>query len=96
MHNRLKNTSKDTYEKDNDTRYYEVIISIKDRGIGTDPYMQDKLFSKFVTKSDTGSGLGLYISKSIVEAHGGKIYTEIIVMAMVLPLHLAFQFRELQ
>jgi signal transduction histidine kinase len=54
----------------------EVIISIKDRGTGIDPDIQDKLFSKFVTKSDTGSGLGLYISKGIVEAHGGKIWAE--------------------
>src|ERR1051325_1010525 len=54
----------------------DVIISIKDRGTGIDPDIQDKLFSKFVTKSDTGSGLGLYISKSIVEAHGGKIWAE--------------------
>jgi signal transduction histidine kinase len=56
--------------------YDEVINSIKDRGIGIDPDIQDKLFSKFVTKSDTGSGLGLYISKGIVEAHGGKIWAE--------------------
>ena len=56
--------------------YDEVINSIKDRGIGIDPNIQDKLFSKFVTKSDTGSGLGLYISKGIVEAHGGKIWAE--------------------
>ncbi|MFL6379317.1 MAG: sensor histidine kinase, partial [Nitrososphaeraceae archaeon] len=54
----------------------EVIISIKDRGTGIDPDIQEKLFSKFVTKSDTGSGLGLYISKGIVEAHGGKIWAE--------------------
>jgi signal transduction histidine kinase len=54
----------------------EVIISIKDRGTGIDPDIQDKLFSKFATKSDTGSGLGLYISKGIVEAHGGKIWAE--------------------
>jgi signal transduction histidine kinase len=54
----------------------EVIISIKDRGTGIDPDIQDKLFSKFVTKSDTGSGLGLYISKGIVEAHGGRIWAE--------------------
>ena len=54
----------------------EVVISIKDRGTGIDPDIQDKLFSKFVTKSDTGSGLGLYISKGIVEAHGGKIWAE--------------------
>jgi signal transduction histidine kinase len=54
----------------------EVIISIKDRATGIDPDIQDKLFSKFATKSDTGSGLGLYISKGIVEAHGGKIWAE--------------------
>ena len=54
----------------------EVIISIKDRGTGIDADIQEKLFSKFVTKSDTGSGLGLYISKGIVEAHGGKIWAE--------------------
>jgi signal transduction histidine kinase len=54
----------------------EVIVSIKDRGTGIDPDVQDKLFSKFATKSDTGSGLGLYISKGIVEAHGGKIWAE--------------------
>ncbi len=54
----------------------EVVISIRDRGTGIDPDIQNKLFSKFVTKSDTGSGLGLYISKGIVEAHGGKIWAE--------------------
>jgi signal transduction histidine kinase len=54
----------------------EVIISIKDRGTGIDPVIRDKLFSKFATKSDAGSGLGLYISKGIVEAHGGKIWAE--------------------
>jgi signal transduction histidine kinase len=54
----------------------EVIVSVKDRGNGIDPDIQDKLFSKFATKSDTGSGLGLYISKGIVEAHGGRIWAE--------------------
>jgi len=54
----------------------EVIISIRDRGMGIDPDIQDRLFSKFVTKSKTGTGLGLYISKGIVEAHGGRIWAE--------------------
>jgi signal transduction histidine kinase len=54
----------------------EVVISIKDRGAGIDPEIKDKLFSIFVTKSGTGSGLGLFISKGIVEAHGGKIWAE--------------------
>jgi signal transduction histidine kinase len=54
----------------------EVIISIRDRGTGIDPEIQDKLFTIFVTKSEKGSGLGLFISKGIVEAHGGKIWAE--------------------
>ena len=44
--------------------------------MGIDPDIQDRLFSKFVTKSETGTGLGLYISKGIVEAHGGRIWAE--------------------
>ncbi|MFL6347508.1 MAG: ATP-binding protein [Nitrososphaeraceae archaeon] len=71
----IKKLNNNTYEKDSIT-HDEVIISIRDRGTGIDPDIQDKLFSKFVTKSDTGSGLGLYISKGIVEAHGGKIWAE--------------------
>ena len=54
----------------------EVVISIKDRGTGIDPDIQNKLFSIFVTKSETGSGLGLFISKGIVEAHDGRIWAE--------------------
>ena len=54
----------------------EVVISVKDRGTGIDPDIQNKLFSIFVTKSETGSGLGLFISKGIVEAHDGKIWAE--------------------
>jgi two-component system sensor histidine kinase VicK len=52
-----------------------VIISIEDTGTGIDPEILPRLFTKF-TKSDKGTGLGLYISKSIVEAHGGKIWAE--------------------
>jgi signal transduction histidine kinase len=50
----------------------EVIISVKDTGSEIFP----SLFSKFVTKSSKGTGLGLFISKSIIEAHGGKIWAE--------------------
>ncbi|HET7146927.1 MAG TPA: HAMP domain-containing sensor histidine kinase [Candidatus Nitrosopolaris sp.] len=53
-----------------------VIISIKDSGVGISPEIQPKLFSKFATKSFDGIGLGLFISKNIVEAHGGKIWAE--------------------
>jgi signal transduction histidine kinase len=51
-----------------------AIISIKDTGSGIDPEIMPRLFTKFTTKSDKGTGLGLFISKSIVEAHGGKIW----------------------
>ena len=53
-----------------------VQVTVKDTGTGIHPEIYPKLFSKFATKSDRGTGLGLFISKSIVEAHGGKIWAE--------------------
>jgi signal transduction histidine kinase len=53
-----------------------ALIKIKDDGSGIDPDIYSRLFSKFATKSDIGTGLGLFIAKSIVEAHGGKISAE--------------------
>jgi two-component system, OmpR family, sensor histidine kinase VicK len=52
----------------------EIVVSIADTGSGIDPEILPRLFTKFVTKSTTGTGLGLFISKSIIEAHGGKIW----------------------
>jgi signal transduction histidine kinase len=52
----------------------EVVIAVKDTGSGIDPGLMPRLFTKFATKSYQGTGLGLFISKSIVEAHGGKIW----------------------
>ena len=51
-----------------------VTISVKDTGCGIDSEILPKLFTKFASKSFSGTGLGLYISRSIVEAHGGKIW----------------------
>ena len=51
----------------------QVIISFTDSGIGIDPEIIPHLFSKFKSNSDSGLGLGLFIAKGIVEAHGGKI-----------------------
>jgi len=53
-----------------------ITITVKDNGSGIDSDVLPKLFTKFVTKSEKGTGLGLYISKSIIEAHGGKIWAE--------------------
>ncbi len=53
-----------------------ALIKMKDNGSGIDPDIYSRLFSKFATKSDIGTGLGLFIAKSIVEAHGGKISAE--------------------
>ena len=54
----------------------EVIVIVNDNGSGIDAKVMAKLFSKFATKSEQGTGLGLYISKNIIEAHGGKIWAE--------------------
>ena len=54
----------------------EATISVTDTGIGIHPEIFPKLFTKFATKSDGGTGLGLYISKGIVEAHGGRIWAK--------------------
>ncbi|HET9356672.1 MAG TPA: ATP-binding protein [Nitrososphaeraceae archaeon] len=54
----------------------EAIVKIQDSGPGIDPDIMPRLFSKFATKSYSGTGLGLFISKSIVETHGGKMWAE--------------------
>ena len=54
----------------------EVIVRIKDTGKGINPEILPRLFTKFATRSYEGTGLGLFISKSIIEAHGGKMWAE--------------------
>jgi signal transduction histidine kinase len=54
----------------------EVVVNIKDNGSGIDLQILPKLFTKFATKSQTGTGLGMFISRSIIEAHGGKIWAK--------------------
>jgi signal transduction histidine kinase len=54
----------------------DVTVSIKDSGTGVDPEILPQLFTKFATKSNEGTGLGLFICRNIVEAHGGKIWAK--------------------
>ena len=56
-----------------DSNKEAVVVEIKDTGAGINPEMMPRLFEKFATRSISGTGLGLYISKSIVDSHGGKI-----------------------
>jgi two-component system, OmpR family, sensor histidine kinase VicK len=63
-------------EVKNDDYNKEFIAAVKDTGTGIDSDIMSQLFTKFVSKSHTGTGLGLFISKSIVEAHGGRIWAE--------------------
>jgi signal transduction histidine kinase len=60
----------------NDDEKKEFIVSVKDTGTGIDSDIMPHLFTKFVSKSRIGTGLGLFISKSIVQAHGGRIWAE--------------------
>ena len=64
-------------EKDDNAISHElIVVSIRDTGEGIDPDVKDKLFEKFETKSKKGIGLGLYISRKIIEAHDGRIWAE--------------------
>src|SRR5918995_777969 len=77
-----KESSKDNHGKtilitaEKDDVRKEAVVSIRDAGIGIDSEIFPRLFSKFASKSFEGTGLGLFISRSIVEAHGGKIWAE--------------------
>ena len=67
----------DTEEnKDETMTMMMAIVSIRDRGTGIDPDILPRLFTKFTTKSNQGTGLGLYIAKSIIEAHDGQIWAQ--------------------
>ena len=60
----------------NNNHYENAIVNIKDTGSGIALDILPRLFSKFATNSTSGTGLGLFLSKNIVEAHGGKIWAE--------------------
>ncbi|MGD9673445.1 MAG: ATP-binding protein [Candidatus Nitrosocosmicus sp.] len=71
-----ENTAKDNneFEKQTKSNNSKIFVSISDRGRGISSKVMPRLFEKFITDSDTGTGLGLYITRNLVEAHGGKIW----------------------
>jgi signal transduction histidine kinase len=76
LRNAIKFTSEGVISINAFRKDHRVTVSVKDTGSGIDPDILPRLFSKFVTKSDKGTGLGLFISKSIIDAHGGMIWAE--------------------
>jgi two-component system, OmpR family, sensor histidine kinase VicK len=54
----------------------KLVVTIKDTGKGIESHIMPRLFTKFATVSNSGTGLGLYISKSIIEAHGGRMWAK--------------------
>jgi signal transduction histidine kinase len=76
MSNALKFTENGFIKINVDKKEKEVIVSVEDTGSGIDPEIFPRLFCKFATKSDKGTGLGLYISKNIIDAHSGKIWAQ--------------------
>jgi signal transduction histidine kinase len=79
---RARSDGNNNNDLDNEAIYFslrqnnenEVQISVKDRGSGIDDEILSDLFTKFITKSGKGIGLGLFIAKNIIEAHDGKIW----------------------
>lgn len=65
-----------TTEKKKKDNSQEVVVRIRDTGPGIDKEILPRLFTKFVTKSTKGTGLGLFICKGIIEAHGGTVWAE--------------------
>jgi PAS domain S-box-containing protein len=51
-----------------------VLLSVKDAGIGFDPQTADRLFETFYTTKNDGMGVGLYVSRSIMESHQGRLW----------------------
>jgi signal transduction histidine kinase len=76
VRNALKFTKEGTVTISLEEKDGQAIIRVKDEGEGIDAEIFPKLFGKFVSKSEQGTGLGLYVSKGIIEAHGGKIWAE--------------------
>jgi two-component system, OmpR family, sensor histidine kinase VicK len=87
----IEDEKKEREEEINEDQYNNITIKIKNTGKGIDPELIPRLFKKFATKSERGTGLGLYISKNIIEPHGGKIGLRIFQMEKGQYLYLLYQ-----
>jgi signal transduction histidine kinase len=76
IRNAIKFTKEGTITIISDVIDGAAVVKVKDTGSGIDPEIMPKLFTRFASKSESGTGLGLFIAKNIVEAHGGKIWAE--------------------
>jgi signal transduction histidine kinase len=74
--NALKFTKEGEISITAEPRDKDLIVEVKDSGNGIDPEIFPKLFEKFVSKSEKGTGLGLFVCKNIIQAHGGRIWAE--------------------
>jgi signal transduction histidine kinase len=73
-------TTTEIKNNDNDNTKLEqkeqVLVSIKDTGPGISPVIIQKLFSKYISSASSRTGLGLFVSRNIIKAHGGEIWAE--------------------
>ena len=76
LSNAVKFTKEGTISISVEKKDSKVTFNIKDTGTGIDSEILPRLFTKFASKSFEGTGLGLFVSKSIIEAHGGKMWAE--------------------
>ncbi len=74
LDNAIKFTKEGTITISTEKKDCNALIAVQDSGAGIDPDIMSRLFTKFATKSDKGTGLGLFISRSIIEAHEGRIW----------------------